>query len=207
MKYFLNSELHETDFLLYTFKKVVSQLFTPLKTTRIWISLFHILIPNMNMCLDWSHMSLCNPYYLYGARPMCCWERLSWQSSHLLTFYNHICVHISNSYSLTRAWKGSVLVRDSIPGRVRRAAVCHEAISQSHMMHTIHMFYSDNVNKHVFCGARKASEHLAGNCLHFYWLNAHCTAEKICSLISIEPVPLSLYFTYETLLWVLMRCM
>lgn len=101
----------------------------------------------------------------------------------------------------------AVLVRDSIPRRVRRAAVCHEAVSQSHMMHTIHMFYPDNVNKHVFCVARKASEHLAGNCLHFYWLNAPCAAEKICSLISIEPVPLSLYFTYETLIWVLMRCM
>lgn len=104
----------------------------------------------------------------------------------------------------------AVLVRDSIPGRVRRAAVCHEAISESHMMHTIHMFYPwfypDSVNKHVFCGARKASEHFAGNSLHFYWLNAHCAAE-ICSLISIEPVPWSLYFTYETLIWVLMRCM
>lgn len=58
------------------------------------------------MCPDWSHMSLCPPYYLYGARPMCRWERLSWRPSHLLPFYNHICVHISNSSSLTRAWKG-----------------------------------------------------------------------------------------------------
>lgn len=33
----------------------------------------------------------------------------------------------------------AVLVRDSIPRRVRRAAVCHEAISQSRMMHSIHM--------------------------------------------------------------------
>lgn len=36
-------------------------------------------------------------------------------------------------------------------------------------------------------------------------MNAHYTVDKICSLISLDPEPLSIYFTYEPLIPMLMN--
>lgn len=159
----------------------------------------------MNLYFDWSHtFNLLSIFVIWAECKFlrCCWKLFPWWTSHLSRFYNtsvHICYINSSVWQEPEGLLSSFLLscQGSHIQTGQRAVACHESVHIGCIP-----FYSKNVNKHVVC---RACIVLEGNLLADI-MNAHYITEKSCSLISFDPEPSSIYFTYETLILVLIKC-
>lgn len=146
--------------------------------------------------------------YFYGQGPVCCWKLLPRQTIAICSdFYNtSVCMfQIPLAKRLEHEGLLSLSGILGIPSQAREPQACHETISQPHTVHAIHVFLHQECEyASDWCSVAKLES-------IFPWIactsnerSLRCRVE-ICSLISFDPVPLSLYFTYEALIWVLMR--